>query len=101
MNLPYQSDLTINLLAACFNKTSATYKFYWFLALICKVENGETTISKRNLFVEMVAHSWFTVNYFHVFFGKQDKLQSAIAKIKNLEGLTIDANRDKIVKQLS
>jgi hypothetical protein len=49
----------------------------------------------------MVAHSWFTVNYFHVSFGKQDKLQSAIEKLKKLEGLTIDVNRDKIIKQLS
>jgi len=101
MNLPYQSELPINLLAASFNKTSATYKFYWFLALISKVELGLTTISKKDLFVEMVAHSWFTVNYFHVSFGKQDKLQFAIERIKAIEGLTIDANRDKIVKQLS
>lgn len=101
LNLPYQSELPTNLLAACFNKTSATYKFYWFLALISKVERGETVISKKDLFIEMIAHSWFTVNYFHVSFGKQDKLQSAIEKIKCIEGLTIDVNRDKIVKQLS
>lgn len=101
MNLPYQPDLPIHLLAATFNKTSATYKFYWFLALLSKVENGLTTISKKDLFVEMVAHSWFTVNYFHVSFGKQDKLQYAIERIKAIEGLTIDANRDKIVQLLS
>jgi hypothetical protein len=101
MNLPYQPDLPINLLAASFNRTSATYKFYWFLALLSKVELGMTTISKKDLFVEMVAHSWFTINYFHVSFGKQDKLQFAIERIRALEGLTIDANRDQIVKQLS
>ncbi len=40
MNLPYQSDLLITSLAACFNNTSATYKFYWFLAILNKVESN-------------------------------------------------------------
>ncbi|MFD0751290.1 HNH endonuclease domain-containing protein [Mucilaginibacter calamicampi] len=101
MELPYQPDLPVNLLAACFNKTSATYKFYWFLAILSKVESGVVTINKKDLFIEMIAHSWFTVNYFHVSFGKQDKLQHAIETIKGIEGLTIDLNRDKIITQLS
>ncbi len=100
MNLPYQVNLPVNLLAACFNKTSATYKFYWFLAIIQKVEYGLTSISKKDLFAEMVAHSWFTVNYFHISFGKQDKLQHLIEHIKSIEGLTIDAGRDTIFQRL-
>jgi len=71
------------------------------LAIIGKVEKGLTTINKTELFAEMVAHSWFTVNYFHVSFGKQDKLQHAIERIKTLEGLTIDAGRESIVKRLA
>jgi hypothetical protein len=101
MNLPNQYNLPIALLAACFNKTSATYKFYWFLSIIASVERGETMIDKHNLFSEMIAHSWFTVNYFHVSFGKQDKLQHAIEKIKMLEMLTVDADRRIIFDQLS
>ena len=101
MNLPDQSNLPVHLLAACFNKTSATYKFYWFLSIINRVEQGETTILKRNLFADMIAHSWFTVNYFHVSFGKQDKLQQAIEKVKLLENLTIDADRRNIIQCLS
>jgi hypothetical protein len=101
MDLPYQDDLPVHLLAGCFNNTSATYKFYWFLAVLGRVEQGETNISKRDLFAEMVAHAWYTVNYFRVSFGKQDKLQEAIQNIRNLEGLTVDANRAHIFKQLS
>lgn len=101
MNLPDQPGLPIHLLAACFNKTSATYKFYWFLAILGRVEAGETQINKNDLFAEMVAHSWFTVNYFHVSFGKQDKLQSAIEKIQVIENLTIDEERPIIFKRLS
>jgi len=100
MNLSYAPGLPVHLLAACFNKTSATYKFYWFLAVLGRVEQGQTQISKQDLFSEMVAHSWFTVNYFHVSFGKQDKLQQAIERIKLEENLTIDADRNAINKKL-
>ena len=100
MILPAHEDLPINLLAACFNKTSATYKFYWFLSILNRVEQGEVNISKRHLFAEMISHSWFTVNYFHISFGKQDKLQQAIENVKVLENLTIDANRNDIFKTL-
>jgi len=101
MTLPAQQDLPINLLAACFNKTSATYKFYWFLAIINKVELGQLRIIKRELFADMIAQSWFTVNYFHVSFGKQDKLQQAIENLKAVEHLTIDAPRQTILDRLS
>ncbi|HEX5551820.1 MAG TPA: HNH endonuclease domain-containing protein [Chitinophagaceae bacterium] len=101
MNLPYEDNLPIGKLAACFNNTSATYKFYWFLAILGRVEQGDTTIGKQCLFAEMIAYSWFTVNYFHVSFGKQDKLQQAIENIKTIEDITIDADRSSIFKKLS
>lgn len=101
MDLPDHEQLPIHLLAACFNNTSATYKFYWFMALLSRVEQGETTIAKRDLFAEMISHAWYTVNYFKVSFGKQDKLQDAIHEIKGLENLTIDADQRLIFQQLS
>ena len=101
MDLPYQEDLPVHLLAGCFNNTSATYKFYWFLAVLGRVEQGEIRIQKRDLFAEMLAHAWYTVNYFRVSFGKQDKLQEAIQNVKTLENLTIDADRNLIFKTLS
>lgn len=101
MNLPDQADLPVNRLAACFNNTSATYKFYWFMAVLGRVEAGQTQIAKRDLFSEMIAHAWFTVNYFHVSFGKQDQLQQAIERIRQIEGFTIDASRGAIFSKLS
>lgn len=96
MQLPHQENLPVQLLAAVFNNTSATYKFYWFLAIVNRVEQGEEKIPKRHLFADMVAHSWFTVNYFRVSFGKQDKLQQAIERLKPATGLTVDADRQQI-----
>jgi len=40
MNLPFSDTLTTNKLASSFANTSATYKFYWLIAIIELVENG-------------------------------------------------------------
>ena len=78
MLLPNDKNIPINLLNACFNSTSATYKFYWFLSVLEAIEEGHVQIEKRSLFARMISLSWYTVNYFHVSFGKQDNIQQAI-----------------------
>ena len=100
MNLPYSKGLHINLLAACFNNTSATYKYYWFLSILQSLEAGKIRIQKRELFAQMISNAWYTVNYFHISFGKQDRLQRAIEIVKSCESLMIDDKRDKIFNQL-
>lgn len=98
--LPENLLLPINLLAGSFKNTSATYKFYWFLALVEELEQGKTTINKQHLFARMVAGAWYTVNYFHISFGKQDQLQRAILELLNIENLSMDEKRSTIVNQL-
>lgn len=96
MNLPQENKLSTELLASCFNSTSATYKFYWLLAIIEEVENGSTTILKRRLFTKMVTNAWYTVNYFKISFGKQDVIHKAVQNIRGFEQLTIDEKREKL-----
>jgi HNH endonuclease len=100
VHLPFNYGLPVNLLAACFNNTSATYKYYWFLSIIQSIEGGSTTIQKKDLFARMISNAWYTVNYFHISFGKQDRLQRAIEIVKSCEPLTIDDKRDKILNHL-
>ncbi|WP_256007490.1 hypothetical protein [Pedobacter deserti] len=92
-SLPSNPALPIHLLASCFNNTSATYKFYWFISLIEAVEDGDHHINKQVLFSRMIASAWYTVNYFSVSFGKQDQLQRAIERMVEIEGLSIDAKK--------
>lgn len=66
MNLPCSNNLDICKLAAVFNNTSATYKFYWLLAIVESAELGKTTITKQELFARMVTNAWYTVHYFRV-----------------------------------
>ena len=96
MNIPASDNLHVNKLASVFSSTSATYKFYWFLAIIELVEEGNTNIPKRKIFSRMISNSWYTVNYFHVSFGKQDLIQEAVRTILKIENLTVDENKKTI-----
>jgi hypothetical protein len=100
MNLPFSENLPVNRLASVFASTSATYKFYWFLAILELVEEGNTAISKRKIFSRMISNSWYTVNYFHISFGKQDLIQEAVTSILKIENLTINENKSKIIAVL-
>lgn len=96
MNLPLKKGLPVHLLAACFNNTSATYKFYWLLSILQCLEKGESVFLKKDLFARMISNAWYTVNYFHISFGKQDRLQRAIKFVKESEALEVDDDREDI-----
>lgn len=98
--LQSNTSLPINILTSCFNSTSATYKFYWFISLLEAVEHGQYQIEKRTLFATMIANAWYTVNYFKISFGKQDQLQRAIEQLSVLENLSIDSKRRVIIDTL-
>ncbi|MEY5044456.1 MAG: hypothetical protein RJA19_1683, partial [Bacteroidota bacterium] len=106
MQLPWDDRVDVARLGACFHKTSATYKFYWFLAILEALEEGgerggeRGRLEKRELFARMIGQAWYTVNYFHVSFGKSDKLQEAIEAVKGLEGLEVDAGKREVVEAL-
>jgi len=45
----------------------------------------------------MISSSWYTVNYFHVSFGKQDLIQKAVENILKYENLSIDIKKQKLI----
>jgi hypothetical protein len=93
MNLPPLNFLPTHHLASVFRSTSATYKYYWLLAIIELAEEGHLKLEKKKLFARMISNSWYTINYFHVSFGKQDNLQMAVEAILKIEKLTIDIDK--------
>lgn len=98
MQLPISHKIPVNLLAACFNNTAATYKYYWLISILQSVEKGQVVIPKIDLFSKMISNAWYTVNFFHVSFGKQDLIQDAVHQLKTNEEITIDEKQD-IIKQ--
>ena len=41
MNLPHDLKVSVSKLSSCFRNTSATYKYYWLLAIIESIEEGK------------------------------------------------------------
>lgn len=99
-DLPNNSFLPISNLARVFNNTSATYKYYWFLAIIDCVEENQNEIDKEKLFIKMMSIPWYTVNYFHVSFGSQDLIQQTIVELIKITGLSISEKKSTIEKRL-
>lgn len=99
--LPPDRILPTEKLAACFNNTSATYKFYWLLSILYFVEKGRSLISKKEMFACMISKAWYTVNYFHISFGAQDQLQRAIQNISRIEGIPVDASQELILRKIT
>ncbi|MGY6523746.1 MAG: HNH endonuclease domain-containing protein [Mongoliitalea sp.] len=100
MEFPKDSNLPTHLLASCFDSTSATYKYYWFLSILDSLSENKTVFPKKELFSRMVAIPWYTVNYFQVSFGKQDVIHREIENIRSFENISIDEDKNTIVSKL-
>ena len=79
MQLPQSNILTTKYLNRVFDKTVATYKYYWFLGILdlC-VKHGKTRMNVWDIMITMVANAWYPVIYFRLSFGKSESLYEAI-----------------------
>lgn len=79
MQIPQSNILTTKYLNRVFDKTVATYKYYWFLGILdlC-VKQGKTKMNVWEIMITMVANAWYPVIYFRLSFGKSESLYEAI-----------------------
>lgn len=101
MTLPQNNILPISSLAGIFSNTTATYKFYWFVALLdIVVKERKTRISFWEIIAGMVAESWYPIHYFKLSFGKSDSLFDKSLEIQNAFQISIESDKDKVRKYL-
>lgn len=100
MNLPINPQFSVSKLTSVFRHTSATYKFYWFWAILESIEENKKVITKKEIFARMITLSWYTVNYFLISFGKQDEIQKAVKELKEIENLQVDSKHEVIFNTL-
>jgi hypothetical protein len=98
--LPFSPDINNNALASIFNYTSATYKFYWFLAIVEEVESGDKEIQKDRLFARMISNAWYPIKYFRLSFGSQDHISQLINDFFNSTSLRVSDDKAEIKKCL-
>ena len=65
MQLPYSDGLEIQYLNQLFDKTSECYKFFWFKAIITKIQEGKAIITYEELVNEMITDAWYMVTEYH------------------------------------
>lgn len=91
----------MNHLSSIFKNTTATYKFYWFIALLDLVcLKDKTQLSVWEIISQMVANAWYPILYFKIPFGKSDSLANEIMGIQKETGLSIDLDRQKVAEYL-
>ena len=98
--LPGGDNIEINKLNSCFNDTTASYKYLWFISILEAVEDGKKSITMKEILHRIIANAWFPTSYFHLSFGGQDKIKQIIVKTASTLQLSIDTDKTNILQAL-
>lgn len=102
MILPQSEILTTTCLGRIFDKTVATYKFFWFISILqIHAKTGNRRINVWDIVIRMVANAWYPIHYFRLSFGKSDSLSEIIKDLQQITGISIDSDIDTISAALS
>lgn len=83
MQIPPSKTLTTRHLSRVFDKTVATYKYYWFLGILdLFVKQAKERMNVWDIMIAMVANAWYPVIYFRLSFGKSESLYEAILALQ-------------------
>jgi hypothetical protein len=97
MNLPFDKNPDSKVMAQIYNKTVATYKFYWFVSLLdILVREQRRHISFWEIIVGMITEAWYPIHYFRLSFGKSDSFYDQIVEIQQVLNIPVNAKKDVI-----
>lgn len=103
MQLPYSDELNIGYLSRLFDNTTNCYKFFWFQAILSKVDGNHCRFSFNELINEMIADAWYMVTEYHLRLGPlgiTDNLEEVVKYIHENYGFMSSEKRDKILEFL-
>ncbi len=101
MTLPQNNRLPIPCLAGIFSNTAATYKYYWFVAMLdILVKERKTRMSFWEIIAGMVSESWYPIHYFKLSFGKSDSLFEQSLDIQQEFQISIESDKERTKKYL-
>lgn len=95
MHLPENKTLNISTLSRVFDDKSASYKFYWFVAILdIVVKERKETMLALDVASRMVAYALYPIKYFNLSFGKNDSMSQIITNVVELTGISVDDKMD-------
>lgn len=82
--LPESGRLDIGVLARLFDDKATSYKFFFFLVLLDRIERGEVDrpLPLAELAVDMVLAAWYPHKFCKLSFGMQDNLQCIVDHVE-------------------
>lgn len=102
MLLPQSDILSTRNLGKVFDKTVATYKYFWFISILeTHAKTGNAQISVWDLVIRMVANAWYPIHYFRLSFGKSDSLFDIVMDLQNVLGIPIDSDVETVIAAIS
>lgn len=100
MQLPYSETLDIQYMGQLFQNTSECYKFFWFQAILTKIEDRKTKFTFEELVDEMIADAWYMVAEYHLNLGPNDKLEAAVNYMYKTANLKSAEKKSRIIEYL-
>ena len=100
MELPYEEELGVPYLGRIFDKTSECYKFFWFQAILTKLEEGKSVFTFEELVDEMIAAAWYMVSEYHLNLGPKDNLEKAVRHIHETTNIKPSEKKSEILRYL-
>jgi len=82
--VPRHPFLRTQALNRVFDNTAASYKFFWFLAVLEISRTSHGQLSMRELFVEMAAQAWHPVNLFRLSFDTKDADEKCVDRLQGV-----------------
>jgi len=103
MQLPHSEELNIGYLSRLFDNTTNCYKFFWFQAILEKIDGRNKRFSFDELINEMIADAWYMVTEYHLRLGPlgiTDNLEEVVKYIHKEYSFMSAEKRDKIISFL-
>ena len=104
MTLPYSDELNIGYLSRLFDNTTNCYKFFWFMAILGKLDEDRLSFTYDELLNEMIAYAWYMVTAYYLRLGpigSTDNLEEVVKYIKEKYEFSSSEKREKILEFLS
>ncbi len=101
--LPYDDNLNIGYLSRLFDDTSNCYKFFWFQAILRKLNPDNTSFTYDELINEMIADAWYMVTEYHLRLGPAgvtDNLEEAVKYIGHTMSFPASEKRSILINYL-
>ena len=104
MQLPYSDELNIGYLSRLFDNTTNCYKFFWFQAILSKLDGVHSRFTFDELINEMIADAWYMVTEYHLRLGPlgiTDNLEEVVKYIHETYDFRSSQKREEILAFLN